>query len=271
LLTNGKFPDLHFKIKEGYLLTDDGQSQLSRYRREEMSAAKLDSAAKFARVLTKLVPYIRTVAVTGSVAYGSAEKWDDIDLFIITEHKRLWISAFLTLILVRLNKLLGLRAPHLYPFCLSYVHDEQEFSEESQRNKTNALFARELLKAKPVAGMKEYRRLLEKNPWVEQFYSAPYYEKLKCLEGGLNGETQPYGLDPNASLLLTWFEGIAYTILSRYLRLRAYLTNLKLKSEGKDLRVFEPIITSTSCVYTSNFYRWLRSLWANSSPHSGSA
>ena len=227
-----------------------------------MSAEKLNSAASFAKVLTKLVPYIRTVAVTGSVAYGSAEKWDDIDLFIITEHKRMWISAFLTLILVRINKLLSLRPPHLYPFCLSYVHAEEEFSRESQRNRSNPLFARELLKAKPIAGVKEYRRILEANRWVSEFYSEPYYEKLKGLESNLNGDTPLHGVKlGNSSIFLDWFDGVAYTVLSRYLRLRAYLTNLKLKSEGKDLRVFEPIITSASCVYTSNFYRWLRSLW----------
>ena len=262
LLASGRFSDLHFKIKEGYLLTNDGQSQLSRLEREQTSAAKLGSAANFATVLARFVPYIRTVAVTGSVAYGSAEKWDDIDLFIVTDRKRLWVSAFLALVLVRVNKLLSRRAPHLSTFCLSYVHDEQGFSEESQRNRTNSLFARELLKAKPVAGTREYRRLLEDNAWVGEFFSASYSEKMRDLDGGLDGATN-LGDSENAqfSFFLDWVEGVAYIALSRYLRLRAYLTNLKLKSEGEQLRVFEPIITSASCVYTSNFYRWLRALW----------
>jgi len=262
MLTNGKFGDLGFKIRDGYLTTNDSQTQLSRSEMEQTSADKLNSASGFANLLTRVIPFIRTVAVTGSVAYGSASKWDDIDLFIVTKRNRLWISALLTLVLVRLNKLLILRPPHLSRFCLSYVHDEQAFLNESQRNRSNPLFARELLKAKPVAGEMEYRKILEDNDWVADLYSRPYLEKLRTLRGSLNGTTiSREAGSATFSLLVDWVEAMAYAILSRYLRLRAYLMNRRLESEGKDMRVFDPIITSASCVYTSNFYRWLRVLW----------
>lgn len=262
LLVGKSFADIPFHVRDGYLLTSDTQSETARLERERMSAAKLDSAANFAGVLTRLVPFIRTVAVTGSVAYGSADKWDDIDLFIVSQRKRLWLSAFLTLVLVRLGKLLGLKPSHLSLFCLSYVHDEQGFANESQRNRTNPLFARELLKAKPVAGREQYLRILEENDWVGNFYSAPYVAKLKGLRPNLNGQKMKGTANSGPlSLFLDWAESMAYTFLSRYLRLRAYLTNLKLKSEGQNFRVFDPIITAASCVYTSNFYRWLRALW----------
>jgi len=262
MLTNGEFDDLGFKVRDGYLITSDDQTQLSRSEMEQTSADKLNSAGSFANLLVRTIPFIRTVAVTGSVAYGSATKWDDIDLFIVTQRNRLWISALLTLVLVRLNKLLILRPPHLSLFCLSYVHDEQGFLRESQRNRSNPLFARELLKAKPVAGTDEYRKMLRENEWVAEFYSRPYLKKLRSLSGQLNGTTiSEEAGSPTLSFLMVWVEGMTYAILSRYLRMRAYLTNLKLKSEGKDLRVFDPIITSASCVYTSNFYRWLYALW----------
>lgn len=262
MLTNGEFDDLGFKVRDGYLITSDDQTQLARSEMEQTSADKLNSAGSFANLLARVIPFIRTVAVTGSVAYGSATKWDDIDLFIVTKRNRLWISALLTLVLVRLNKLLILRPPHLSLFCLSYVHDEQGFLRESQRNRSNPLFARELLKAKPVAGTGEYRKMLQENEWVAEFYSRPYLKKLRSLNGHLNGTTiSEEAGSPTLSFLMVWVEGMTYAILSRYLRMRAYLTNLKLKSEGKDLRVFDPIITSASCVYTSNFYRWLYALW----------
>ncbi len=262
LLAEREFSDIPFQVRDGYLLTASSQSESSRLERKKMSAAKLDSAAGFATLLKKLVPFVKTVAVTGSVAYGSADRWDDIDLFIVTERNRLWLSAFMTLVLVRIWKLLVLRPLHLSLFCLSYVHDEEGFSKEAQRNKTNPLFARELLKAKPVAGREQYRKMLEENDWVASFYSAPYVAKLKGLGPGLNGQ-MPH-LPTNSrrfSFPMKWADGVAYVFLRRYLRLRAYLTNLELKSEGQDLRVFDPIITAASCVYTSNFYRWLRTLW----------
>ncbi len=262
ILSGRNFADIPFHIKDGYLLTSASQSDTSRLEREQMSAAKLDSAAKFARVLTRLVPFIRTVAVTGSVAYGSADRWDDIDLFMVTKRNRLWLTAFITLVLVRLNKLFGLRPAHLSPFCLSYVHDEEGFVNESQKNRTNPLFARELLKAKPVAGTDQYREILESNGWVGGFYSMPYAAKLKGLREGTNGQGIEFNDNSGRfSFLLDWPEGIAFVLLSRYLRIRAYLSNLRLKSRGQDLRVFEPKISAVSCVYTSNFYEWLRVLW----------
>ena len=93
----------------------------------------------------------------------AATKWDDIDLFMVTKRNRLWISALLTLVLVRLNKLLLLRPPHLSLFCLSYVHDEQGFLKDISKKQIEPSLRRELLKAKPVAGQDEYRRLLETN------------------------------------------------------------------------------------------------------------
>ena len=261
LLSSGKLTDFPFQIRDGYLLTHTNQSTASRNERERISSDKLNSATNFAALLTSLVPFIRTVAVTGSVAYGSAVKWDDIDLFIVTERKRLWISALLTLILVRLDKLLGLRPPHLSLFCLSYVHDEHGFAKESKRNKTNPLFARELLKAKPVAGAKHYRKILEENAWIREFYSSSYADALRELQ---TDHDQVLNSDQTGflSLFADWTEEIAYVLLSNYLRVRAYITNLRLKSEGKYFRVFEPIMSESSCVYTSKFYRWLSALWS---------
>jgi hypothetical protein len=260
IISNGDFKDLPFEIKDGYLVTGPLQSDMLRKQRERVSAEKLNSAARFALLLRRIVPFIQTVAVTGSVAYGSAEKWDDIDLFIVTQRKRLWLSVLLALVLVRVEKLLRLYPTHLLPFCLSYVHDEQGFADDAARNSVNPLFARELLKAKPVSGPNEYLRILKENTWVSEFYSRPYSATVKALRDGdssARGGTAPARSMP----ILDWAEALVYVFLSRYLKLRAYLTNLTLRSRREELRLFEPRITRNSCVYTSNFYKWLHSLW----------
>ena len=134
LLDSEAFADLNFTVKDGYLLTSPDQSVVSRSEREKASAEKLQSATSFAKLLTRLVPFIKTVAVTGSVAYGSADKWDDVDLFVVTERNLLWVSTLLMLLEIRIYKALRLRAAHLLHFCLSYVHDERGFAKESKRN-----------------------------------------------------------------------------------------------------------------------------------------
>jgi predicted nucleotidyltransferase len=264
LVAEGHFADIPFQLHGGYLFASTTQSETARREREQMSAAKLRSAAEFAVILTRLVPFIRTVAVTGSVAYGSAGKWDDIDLFIVTKQNRLWLSAFMALVLVRIRKLLGLRPSYLSPFCLSYVHDERGFVRESQKNSANPLFAREMLKARPVAGVNHYRKILEENGWVANFYSNPYATRLRQLENDVSNLKTEMRNNPvafSASLFVDWAEALAFAFVSRYLRIRAYLTNLELKSQGLEFRVFQPKLSAASCVYTSNFYKWLQALW----------
>ena len=266
LITREDFADLPFQIRDGYIFAGEAKSAAARLEREQFSASKLGSATEFATVLTRLVPFISTIAVTGSVAYGSARKWDDIDLFIVTKQNRLWVSAFLTLVLIRLSKLLHLRPSYLLQFCLSYVHDELGFVNESQRSKSNMLFARELLKAQPIAGIDQYRSFLEQNSWINSVYSKAYPVKLKQLEQRAGPRKSEDGShSPLLSFLMDWAEGFAFAFLSRYLRLRAYLTNLQLKSRGERLRIFEPKTSPRSCVYTSNFYRWLQALWSDES------
>jgi len=258
LVANGIFPEIPFGIEKDFLIARPTQSLALRMERQRFSSAKLDAASNFASILDRLVPFIRTIAVTGSVAYGSADKWDDIDLFIVTERDRLWLSVLVALILVRITKMLRLRPPHLLSICLSYVHDELGFALDSSRNRVNPLFARELLMAKPVLGEDHYRKILERSDWVGEIYARPYQAKIHRMQREARSEKEGWAL---FLFFSDWAEGIVFIFLSRYLRVRAYLTNLKLKSQGEKLRLFEPRISSRSCVYTSNFYKWLHALW----------
>ena len=259
-IMSGDFDDIPFRIENNCLLTRPDQNPNTRLVREATSLQKLTSAGKFASVLVRLIPWVLTIAVTGSVAYGSAGKRDDIDLFIITKQHRLWLSIFFALVLVRVFQGLRLEPRHLLPFCMSYVHDEHGFRNETQRS-ANPLFARELLKAVPLVGKSHYRKVLEENDWVQTMHASSYFAKLESLPNPDHESVRK----KEVPIILDWADAFAFFILSRYLRLRAYLTNLKLRSHGQQMRVFDPLISRNSCVYTSNFYRWLRHLWQNGS------
>ena len=256
MILNGDFKDIPFKVESDCLLTRPDQNPRIRLIRESMSEQKLMSAGEFASFLVRLVPWVMTIAVTGSVAYGSAGKRDDIDLFIITRRNRLWLSIFFALILVRLFKTLHLQPTHLVPFCMSYVHDEHGFRNETRKS-INPLFARELLKAVPLVGKSHYRRLLEENGWVQRLHASSYHAKLKSLPKSDLEPARPKEIP----IILDWADAFTFFWLSRYLHLRAFLTNLRLESRGQHMRLFEPLISRNSCVYSSNFYGWLRQLW----------
>ncbi len=53
--------------------------------------------SKLIAYLFKLIPWINLVGVSGSLAMKNAGKKDDIDLFIVTEDNRIWLSRILIL------------------------------------------------------------------------------------------------------------------------------------------------------------------------------
>ncbi len=252
--------DLPFTLHDRYLLTDISQSIVSREERKLFSSAKLESASRFTSTLTRLVPWIEMVAVTGSVAYGSARKWDDIDLFMVTKRNRLWLSLSLALILVRLGRLLRIRDADLLSFCFSYVHDDLGFLQESSKSKFTPLFARELLKAQPLIGIRRYKQILECNEWVKLVHKSAYTSKMNELHDSETSDKCTVTHE-RFSFFLQWADGITFVFLRGYLKIRSHITNTKLKSKGLEFRVFDQVMTIHSCVYISNLYRWLQQLW----------
>jgi hypothetical protein len=83
-----------------------GKTRLFRLRhhRELVSAGKIKIGLKIGNWL-KLIPTIKAVYLTGSLAMLNCQKKDDIDLMIITSPSSLWLTRFLvTAILLLLGK-----------------------------------------------------------------------------------------------------------------------------------------------------------------------
>ena len=84
-----------------YFLKEREHLVLLRKKRERWSKEKLKIVQKVTNWL-KLIPTIKMVAVTGALAMENSNKNDDIDLLIITSKNRLWLTRFLTVILLEL-------------------------------------------------------------------------------------------------------------------------------------------------------------------------
>lgn len=55
--------------------------------------------------LLQIVPFIRLIGLTGSLAYDVAQENSDIDLLIIAKQDRIWTSRFFTVILLKFFRL----------------------------------------------------------------------------------------------------------------------------------------------------------------------
>lgn len=141
-----------------------------RMRRYLYSSELLPSAIAYGRMLGNL-PYIRMVAITGSLAVMNVSENQDFDYMLVTAPKRLWTARAFALALNRLARLQG------YTLCPNLI-----ISETALKWTQNDLYsARELCQMMPITGLELYRRLIRENIWVEKFLPNAYLELENLL------------------------------------------------------------------------------------------
>ncbi|MGI6206752.1 MAG: hypothetical protein ACOYEW_00950 [Anaerolineae bacterium] len=146
--------------RTGGLFTLPGRGALVavRARRQAIAQGKWADADPHLRRIAAL-PFVRMIAVTGSLALDNAEEDGDVDLFIVTAAGRLWLCRAFVVLAVRRATMSGL------DICPNYFLSEARLALPSQ-----SLFdARELAQMVPVYGMALYRQVRALNPWVEGF------------------------------------------------------------------------------------------------------
>ena len=130
-----------------------GREQLvaERRRREAVSRTLWPKVERSARMLAR-IPWVRMVAVSGSLALNAARPGDDVDLFIVTDDGRLWVSRALAIAAGRLAPL---------TLCPNYLVSMSalEFAER------DIYTANELAQLVPLFGAQVYTELLERNRW----------------------------------------------------------------------------------------------------------
>ena len=129
-----------------------------RERREIVARAKWARARRYTRWLATL-PFVRMVAVTGTLAVNNVEAKDDIDVFVVTEPDRLWLCRALVIAVVRLARLGG------DELCPNYFVSERELVFHEH----NYFSAREVAQMVPLYGMTTYRNVRASNSWVDDF------------------------------------------------------------------------------------------------------
>jgi len=135
-----------------------------------------------ARLLAR-IPWIRLVAVSGSLAVSAARTGDDIDLFVVTDDGRLWLSRALTIAVGRLP--LRGRAMPLSVLCPNYLLSSSSLT----LGERDVYTAHELAQLVPLFGAETYRELLACNAWYRDFLPnhPGYTGEIGVQRAGLAG------------------------------------------------------------------------------------
>ena len=142
------------------LYTLRGREELGAKRRVRAAhAARLWPVAEwYGRVISQL-PFVRMVAVTGSLAWDNIDADGDLDFFIVTEPDRLWVSRWMIAVLTETMRLRGV------PLCPNYIISERALALTDR----NLYTAYELAQMRPLTGLATYHQLHEMNSWVQGF------------------------------------------------------------------------------------------------------
>jgi hypothetical protein len=127
--------------------------------RRRLSTLALRRHAGFYGSLIARLPFVRMVAITGSLAVENAAEDEDLDYLIVTAPGRVWLARAMTMLIVRLA---GLRGVTL---CPNYFLAESVLA----LSERNYYTARELLQMAPIAGHAVYDRMLLENAWWRDY------------------------------------------------------------------------------------------------------
>ncbi len=134
--------------------------------RKRQSLAFLKRHDRFLR-LAGAVPYVRFVALSGSVAHLNLDGDGDLDLFVITRGQHAWS---VTVALVLLAKLTRRRRV----VCANYVMADTRL----QVDEEDLFSASQLLHLRPIYGHDTYQALLAANTFIYRHYPNAYVPRV---------------------------------------------------------------------------------------------
>jgi predicted nucleotidyltransferase len=164
--------DQVYQLDDFFSLQED-YSLVTRRRKGNLTAKKLLSKAEGIAGFLSSFPFVRGVAVSGSLSKNFADEKSDIDFFIITEKNKLWLARTFMHLFKKLTFLLN--KEHL--FCMNYYVDEDGLKIKEK----NIYTATELATLLPMRGIDAFQDLYQHNTWSRD-YLPNYNLKIACTK-----------------------------------------------------------------------------------------
>ncbi len=185
---------LVFKMQDYYSLNNDPGYVARRMKGYEQAVKLISKGGKIASVISHF-PFVRGIAISGSLSKYFAEDDADIDFFIITSANRVWIARSFTHLLKKLSFLF--RKQHL--LCMNYYIDETH----PEIIEKNIFTATEIVTLIPLKGTNSFDAFFKANNWTSQ-YLPNFFMSLAH-----NNETNSNLIKRCVELLLTGRAGNA--------------------------------------------------------------
>ena len=149
-----------FKIGNFYSIQDDCTVAVKRREGNRKAIPMLKKAKRIAKIISSF-PFVKGVALSGSLSKYYADKDSDIDFFIITVANRLWIARSFLHALKKISFLFNMQQL----FCMNYFIDEAELVILEK----NIYTAIEVATIIPLDETEIFLRFFKANRWIDTF------------------------------------------------------------------------------------------------------
>jgi hypothetical protein len=159
LLEHGKLLEGRTRVVGKYVCLWGREALVELRRRRSANAWRAwPKARRYGSVIASL-PFVRMVAVTGSLAVDNPDERGDIDYLVVAAPGRVWLCRAMTIAVVRSAALRG------DLICPNYVLSENALGSNQQ----DLYYAHELAQMVPLAGLGTYTRMRRANRWTHRF------------------------------------------------------------------------------------------------------
>ncbi len=143
------------------------QERLADEARMEKAKARILKSSK----IIASFPFVRSVAISGSVSKGVMKANGDVDFFIVTKQGRLWLCRTMLI----LNKKI-LRLNSRKYFCVNYFVGDESLAIPDE----NIFTANELAHLIPMYGQDCFKELMTTNNWYNSF--LPNHSRNQAID-----------------------------------------------------------------------------------------
>jgi hypothetical protein len=159
LLKNGGLLTQHTRMLGKYVCLR-GREELAelRHQRQAIATTVWPKARHYAGLIT-LLPFVRMVAVTGSLAVNNPAQTSDIDYLVVTAPGRVWLCRAMIIAIVRWAAQYG------DLICPNYILSENALASDHR----DLYSAHEFAQMVPLVGLETYYKMRHLNRWTNSF------------------------------------------------------------------------------------------------------
>jgi len=146
---------------DNFFLLGDNPSHIKKRINGNYEAEKIMPKVKKVASFISKFPFIKGVAISGSLSKGYYDEESDFDFFVITKSKRVWISRLILAIYKRLFLNNSYKE-----FCVNYFISTSTLEIEEK----NRFTATEIVTVIPLFGKVEFSNFYKANNWIKEYF-----------------------------------------------------------------------------------------------------